>query len=174
MEPTNMAPALARSDLRLLPGDWRAAAIAVALSVAVVTAFIVVLDCFLFRAHLPDSYVSFFTGPLTPRLQVICVLAAYEEVKYRLLLMTALCVAVAVLWKRTPPGWCFVLIIIAAQFANVGGYILSHSDPAYNSLRYLAVGSVWGWLYWKHGWLSALVGHSSTHIFLDPLLLRAL
>jgi hypothetical protein len=169
-----VAPALARSDLRFLPCKWRAAAIAVALSIAAVTAFILVLDCFLFRAHLPANYVTFFTSPLTPRLQVICLLAAYEEVKFRLLLMTVLCVVVAALWKRTPPGWCFVLIIIAAQFANVGGSILKNPDPVYTSLRYLAVGSVWGWLYWKHGWLSALIGHSSTHIVLDPLLLRAL
>jgi hypothetical protein len=40
----------------------------------------------------------------------------------RLLLMTALCVVVAAFWKQTPPGWCFVLIIIAVQFANVGAF----------------------------------------------------
>ena len=169
-----MATALARSNLRFLPCDWRAAAIAIALSIAAVTAFILILDCFLFRAHLPANYVAFYTSPLSPRLQAICVLAAYEEVKFRLLLMTALCVVVAAFWKQTPPGWCFMLIIIAVQFANVGAFILNNPDPAYTSLRYLAVGSIWGWLYWKHGWLSALIGHSSAHIFLDPLLLRAL
>jgi hypothetical protein len=142
---------------------------AVALSIGAVTAFILFLDCFLFRAHLSANYVAFFTSPLTPRLQAICLLAAYEEVKFRLLLMTALTLMVAALWKRTPPGWCFVLIIIAAQVANIGSFLVG--DPGYGSLRYLAVGSVWGWLYWKHGWLSALIGHTSTHIVLDPLLL---
>jgi hypothetical protein len=169
-----VATALARSDLRFLPSDWRAAAIAVALSIAAVTALILILDCFLFRAHLPANYVAFYTSPLTPRLQAICVFAAFEEVKFRLLLMTALYVVVAAFLKRTPPAWCFVLIIVAVQWANVGAYILNNPDPAYTLLRSLAVGCVWGWLYWKHGWLSALIGHSSTHIFLDPLLLRAL
>jgi hypothetical protein len=47
-------------------------------------------------------------------------------------------------------------------------------DPVYASLRYLAVGSVWGWLYWRHGWVSALIGHGAAHLVLDPLLLVGL
>jgi hypothetical protein len=114
------------------------------------------------------EYVAFYTSPLMPRLLAICLLAAFEETKFRLVLMTLLILAAVALWRKTPPAWYFVLIIVVAQFANVGGLVLH--DPMYGSLRYLALGSVWGWLYWKHGWLSALTGHSTTHLFLDPLL----
>lgn len=145
---------------------------AVALSIAGVTAFIVLLDCVLFRTHLPSSYVRFYTSPLMARLPPICILAIFEEIKYRLLVMTVMSICVAVILRKPPPSWCFVFIIIFAQFANVGGLVLQ--DPAYASLRYLAVGSVWGWLYWRHGWTSALIGHAATHLLLDPLLLVGL
>jgi len=102
----------------------------------------------------------------------MCLLAIFEEVKYRLLLMTVLMLAITALLKRTPSGWCVLLIIIAAQVANVG-YLVA-DDPAYGSLRYLAIGCTWGWLYWKHGWLSAMMAHGITHVLLDPMLLIGL
>lgn len=48
------------------------------------------------------------------------------------------------------------------------------ADPLYATLRYWLVGAVWGWLYWRHGFLAALAGHGLSHLLLDPLLLRAL
>jgi membrane protease YdiL (CAAX protease family) len=167
-----MAPALSQCGLRLLPSDWRIATVAIGLSIAGVTAFITVLDCVLFRSQLAPSYVEFYTSPLMPRTLVMCLLAIFEEIEFRLLVMTVLALAITALWKRTPPSWCFVLIIIAAQFANVGAFVLH--DPLYASLRYLAVGSVWGWLYWRYGWVAALLGHATTHLLLDPLLLVGL
>ena len=166
------ATAFSRCDLRLLPSDWKKASMAVALSVAGTTVFILILDCLFFRGHLSSSYVAFFTSPLVPRTLAMCLLAVFEELKFRLLLMSVLALAVAALWKRTPPAFCFPLIIVAAQLANVGMFVLL--DPVYASLRYLAVGCVWGWLYWKYGWVSALVGHGTAHLILDPLLLVGL
>jgi len=167
-----MLIAVSRSRLRLLPADWKTAAIAVAISIAGVTALIVLLDCAVFRNHLPPSYVAFYTGPLMPRTLVLCLLAIAEEIRFRLLLMTVLALAAAALWRRTPPPWCFLLIIITAQFANVGASVLQ--DPTYATFRYLAVGGVWGWLYWRYGWVSALIGHATTHLLLDPLLFLGL
>ena len=161
-----------------LPGGLRitapqpgAAGRAVALAVLGVTIFVVLLDGWLFRRHLPAGYVAFYTGPLVPRIFVMSLLACVEELKFRLLLMTAL-VALAALVRRKPPAAWFVAIILAAQFANVWTLVLG--DPLYASLRYWAVGCVWGWLYWRHGWLSALVGHGTAHVLLDPALLWAL
>lgn len=166
------ATALSRCDLRLLPSDWKKAATAIALSIVGTTGFILILDCVLFRPHLPSSYVSFFTGPLAPRTLAMCILAVLEELRFRLALMSALVLAAAALWKRTPPAWCFLLIITGAQLANVGMFVLH--DPVYASLRYLAVGCVWGWLYWRYGLVSALIGHGTAHLVLDPLLLVGL
>jgi hypothetical protein len=167
-----MGTTLARCDLRLLPSDWKRATIAIGFSIVGVTAFIVLLDCVLFRAHLRPDYVRFYTSPLIPRTPAICLLAIFEEIKFRLLIMTMLALAVTAIWRKTPPTWCFAIIIICAQFANVSAVVVQ--DPTYASLRYLAVGSVGGWLYWRYGWVSALVGHATTHILLDPLLLVGL
>jgi hypothetical protein len=159
---------LSVSGLRLTPPDWRRATIAAGLCIAGVTAFILLLDCVLFRRSLPQAYVALYTSPLMPRLLVISAIAAMEEVKFRLLAMTALAVFASWLLKRRPPAVVMVAIIVAAQWINVGALVWA--DPAYAALRYWAVGSVWGWLYWRHGWLAALLAHASTHLVLDPLL----
>lgn len=159
---------LSLSGLRLTPPDWRRAAIAVGFSIVAVTAFILVLDCVLFRGSLPQPYVAFFTSPLVRHLPVISATAMMEEVKFRLLVMTALAFLASVLLRRPPPAVVMIAIIVAAQWVNVGGLVLA--NPLYASLRYLAVGCVWGWLYWRYGWLAALVGHASSHLLLDPLL----
>lgn len=161
-----VAPLL--SGLRLRPSDWRAAFIAVAAGIVGVTAFITLLDIVLFRAALPADYVAFYTSPLLPRTPLTCVLAAIEEVEFRLILMTALVMAIR--WWRGRPlsPALFVAVILASQLANAGALVLA--DPLYGSLRYWAVGCVWGWLYWRHGWLAALAGHASAHLLLDPVL----
>lgn len=132
-----------------------------------VALFIVVLDSALFRAELEPAYIEFNTGPLMPRMWVISVMAGIEEIKFRLVLMSGL----AILFKfakgrLTSPA--AVAIIVIAQFANVGTLVMA--DPLYASLRYWLVGSVWGWLYWRHGWLAALTGHVCAHPVLDPML----
>lgn len=159
------------NGLRLRPKNWSAAAKAISVSIAGVTLFILILDGILFRQSLPSDYVVFYTSPLIPRTPVVAVLASLEEVKFRLVLMTLMIVALGC-WRRPLPPIAFVAVILACQFANVGSLVIA--DPVYASLRYWAVGSVWGLLYWRHGWLAALIGHSATHFILDPLLMLVL
>jgi hypothetical protein len=161
---------LPESGLHLLPRDWRKAFKAIAASIVGVTLFIVALDLLFWRTLQP-SYVALFTSPLMPRMIVMCVLAALEELKYRLFLMTLLAVLLSRGTGRLSPVM-WASIIILAQLANVGAAVFA--TPLYASLRYLAVGSVWGWLYWRHGWVSGLIGHAACHLLLDPLLLLAL
>lgn len=156
------------TGLRFFPRDWREAALTCAFAVFAVAVFVVLLDCGPFGRHLSASYVAFYTSPLLPRLPVMCLKAMLEEVVYRGVLMTACALVLAAVWRRPPPGAAMVLIIIGTQAANVGAVVLA--DPLYGTWRYLAVGCVWGWLYWRHGWVSALVGHASVHLVLDPLL----
>jgi hypothetical protein len=157
--------------LRLFPEDRRAAARDVAIAVMAITAVIVLLDAWLMRSHLPQKYVDFYTSPLVPRMFVVCLFALGEEIKYRLLLMTALVVLASAVRIRLTASW-FWAIIALSQLANV--YPLVIEDPFYGALRYWAVGSVWGWLYWKRGWMSAAAGHGLSHLLLDPLLLVVL
>lgn len=159
------APYLA--GLRFSPRDRQAAAKATVAAVIGVTAFILILDGLVLRLWLPADYVGFYTGPLLPRTAKMCVSAALEEVEFRLFLMTGLLVAMS--WVRRPlPPAAFIAAILISQFVNVGGLVLAY--PLYASLRFWAVGSVWGYLYWRQGWLAALLGHASCHLLLDPLL----
>ena len=159
------------SGLRLLPADWRRAAVALAACLFGVTAFIALLDAALFRDSLPPDYVATFTSALTPRMLQNCLLAALDEIKFRLLLMTALVMLLSWWRGQLSPAW-FIAIIVAVQFANVWGVVIAL--PLYGALRFWAVGCVWGWLYWRHGWLTALAGHSAVHLLLDPVLLYLL
>ena len=98
-------------------------------------------------------------------------MAAFEEFKFRLVLMTGLTMAVA-LWQERVSNRQFIAIILASQLCLVWPMVLA--DPLYGALRFWTVGAVWGWLYWRHGWLAGLSGHASTHLLLDPLLFVAL
>ena len=161
----------AMSGLRIVPATPGVAARDIVASIAGVTIFVLVVDGLLFRGHLAREYLDFYTSPLLPRVWVISAKAGIEEIKYRLVLMTGLALAYTILRGKldTPAA---VAIIIAAQFANVGNLVLA--DPLYGTLRYWVVGCVWGWLYWRHGWLAALVGHVATHPLLDPALMFVL
>lgn len=161
-----------QSGLHLMPTDRRRAVAAVAFCVVGVTIFVWLLDCVFFRDHLAAGYVAFYTSPLVPRVPIVCLLAMLDEVQYRLLLMSTLMLAATALIGRTPPGWCVLLIIIFAQAAHSGRVVID--DPVYGSLRYLVAGCIWGWLYWRHGWVSALTAHGFIHVLLDPLLLIGL
>jgi Type II CAAX prenyl endopeptidase Rce1-like len=159
------------TGLRLMPQSWTLAMRAVLLCIALVTGFIVALDALLFREHLSSDYITSFSSPPWPRMLRLSLLAAVEEVQFRLLLMTALAaMAVRIQGRLTLPA--AIAIIAAAQFANVGTLVLA--DPWYAIPRYWLVGCVWGWLYWRRGWLAALAGHTLTHPLLDPALFWAL
>jgi hypothetical protein len=173
----SLSPAV--GGLRLAPADWRKALPTIGLCILGVTILIVLVDCVLFRATLPASYVAFFAD-LTPpsvRIATYMALSGIDEMEYRLVLMTALVVAGGLFWRDADgdiPACVFVAAILLSQIA----YVLlklpaPHGavDVLYDALRYYAVGSVWGWLYWRHGWLSAVAGHAGTHLVLQPALL---
>jgi len=157
--------------LRLFPGNQARALRAVAVAVAGIAAACLLLDAWLFRAHLSPDYVAFYTGPLLPRMFEMCGKAAVEELLFRLVLMSGM-IALLSLVRIRPTAPLFWAVIVLAQLANVWPLVLA--DPLYASLRFWAVGCVWGWLYWRHGFASALLGHASVHLLLDPLLLVAL
>lgn len=160
-----------RNGLHLLPTNRATAVRAVVASILGVTLFVLLLDALIFRRSLPPGYAAFYTSPLLPRTPVLCVMAVIEEFKFRLLLMTGLAMTVA-LWRERVSDRQFIAIILASQLCLVWPFVLA--APLYGALRYWTVGAVWGWLYWRHGWLAGLAGHATTHLLLDPLLLVAL
>jgi hypothetical protein len=158
--------------LGVLAPDPRRAALAIVVGMIGTAAFIAVLDLWLFRGHLPKGYAAYYTSPLWPRLPAICAECVLEDLKYRLLLMTTLVALIAALMRRMPPAFLILVIAVGVQFVNVAPLVGAY--PVYGSLRYWAVGTTWGWLYWRHGLLAAMAAHAGTHLILDPILLIGL
>ncbi len=86
--------------------------------------------------------------------------------------MTTLVALISALRRRKSPALLILAIAVAVQFVNVAPLVVAY--PAYGPLRYWAVGTTWGWLYWRHGLLVAMAAHAGTHLLLDPILLIGL
>lgn len=154
------------AGLRLLPADPRAAIRATAIAILVVCAWIAAID-FAFRPMLPQDYMAHYAASLWPRTAWACLGSMREELLFRLGMMTLLAAVPALFGLKPGDGW-MVAVIVLAQLANVGTLVLAY--PVYGALRLWLVGCVWGWLYWRHGFASALAGHGLSHLLLDPLL----
>ena len=156
--------------LRLLPDNYRAAVNATILAV-LLACLLVALSDWVMRDVLPPVYRDRYTSPLWPRSAWISLAAMREEVVYRLGLQSLLAALPALAGRKTGPRWMIAAIVLA-QLANVG--VLALVWPPYGLIRFWLVGCIWGWLYWKHGFASALAGHGMSHLLLDPLLLMVL
>jgi len=157
--------------LTLRPADTGRAVRDCALAIIAVTAMIVLLDGAFYKDLLPSDYVTFYTAPLWPRTMLISLIAIGEEVRFRLILMTAMFALGVLLRGHVSVRWAIATIVLC-QIANVGALVLA--DPIYGVFRWWLPGVVWGWLYWRHGWFAAVSAHASTHLFMDPLLMLAL
>jgi hypothetical protein len=170
-----------RVGLRLeAQGAGRPVLIGIAAAVAVAV-YVVAIDGSLFRATLPASYVQFFeaTG-LRDRLAYFMLRAFNENVIYRLFVFSTLFYLIARV-KGVPakelsqaPVWS---AIVATQILNIGMNVAALSpDPLtfatalYDAVRYVAPGVLWGWLYWRFGFLTAEIASVGCHIFLQPAL----
>jgi hypothetical protein len=144
-----------------------------------------------FRATLPTSYVYFLeTTGLRDRLIYFMLRAFNENVIYRLFVFSSLFYLISRIKgahandthandtyaSELPPAliWC---AIVATQTLNIGVNVVALSpDPLsfaalfYDALRYVAPGVLWGWLYWRFGFLTAEVASVGCHIFLQPAL----
>jgi len=98
--------------------------------------------------------------------------SAAEELVYRLAITTCLTWAiVTVLQIRGSIAVPFMLAAGVAQGLNIALGVKDAADMlVYAGLRYWVPGMVWAWLYLRHGLLAAIVGHSGTHLWLDPAL----
>lgn len=155
-------------DLRVRPHGKALAATPAAIAVAIAIAIMADLA---FRSALLPDYLAFNRQPLWPRILLSIWWAIEAELIYRLALMTAIVALPGVFGRKAGAAW-MVFAIVASQLANVGSLALL--EPPYGAIRFWLVGCIWGWLYWRHGFLSALAGHGLSHLLLDPLLLALL
>ncbi|HKR93433.1 type II CAAX prenyl endopeptidase Rce1 family protein [Novosphingobium sp.] len=154
------------AGLHLTPRD-PAQAVRATATAAIAACALMILADFAFRNALPREYLDHYTAPLWPRTLLACIGALREELIYRLALLTALAALPALFGRKAGHGW-MIAAIAAAQLANIGA--LAFILPPYGMLRFWLVGCIWGWLYWRHGFASALAGHGLSHLLLDPVL----
>ena len=165
--------------LRFWPKDWRAAIVFTAVCTVSVATLVVFTD-WAFRPILSPAYVAFFGGPNLPR-RILTYMAgaAGEEAVFRLLLMSGL-VAVGNLLLRGDGAAKPALLVAAITLAQAANILPKLTEPSsaaevvYDVLRFYVPGLVWGWLYWRHGFLAAMIAHPACHLILQPALLLVL
>jgi hypothetical protein len=175
-----LAAAVRLGDLgfTLLPRrGWRSLGLAAVLGLGF-GAYMALADHVLFAGAVPAvQRIALAQEPLAARLLFHARGALLDEIAYRLIALTALAWALASLVKRRAPGVHWAAIVLTALVVYPLGnmaYFRSLDPTAITVLRELALhggaGVLWGWLYWRHGWLSGLTGHIAAHLSLQPLL----
>ena len=145
-----------------------AAAIAVAI-------YVVLLDCFIFRARLDPAYAAFLHQPLGLRLMYFMPRAFNENIMYRLFGLGGLAWLLSRGGRVPVRGWMFAAAMVGAQMTNIWFNVVALSDLpisaaslTYDALRYIAPGLLYAMLYIRNGFVVAEVASVSCHIFLQP------
>ncbi len=166
-----LLPKRGSSDIAMALGIGLAMACAVA-----------VTDGILFRSIVPRAYIAFIEqNALGFRLIYFLTRAFNEEIFYRLILMSVIAGGLRLVrgcQRDALPDAIFWIAIAAAQIIAIALNLLPSLPPAaqtptfalYAALRFIFPGILWGYLYWRHGFVTAEIAHVSTHIFLQPLL----
>lgn len=159
-----------------LAGKGPGAPLAVGLVAAVlVAAWVLLLDCFLFRTRLAEGVVAFLRAPLPVRLFYFMLRAFNENVIYRLFGFGG---AVWLLsrWRGRRPGMAAMLVVAAVvQAVNIGGNVvwtagapIDAAGLGYDALRFVLPGVVSAWLFVRYGFATAEVASVSCHMVLQP------
>jgi hypothetical protein len=138
--------------------------------------FIVILDAVVFRQILAADYVSVLREPLWARLVYFPIRAFMENTVYHLFALSLLALAFGTVWRKmdgSPSDGAFWAAIILSQVVNIVGnlVLIQPITPiilGYDTIRYVAPGCVWGYLFWRYGFATAEIGHVATHLFLQP------
>jgi len=151
-------------------------ALAVAVGLAY-GAYMALADSFVFHNIIPPSQTALIANySALGRIAYFLLPVIYEEITFRLILLTAIAwILVSLAGLRV---WCFwaaiFLVALAAYPALHITYLETLQPSTLVVLREIllhgAAGTLWGYLYWRHGLLAAMVGHLSAHLSLEPLL----
>ncbi len=141
-------------------------------------AYMALADTAVFRSAVPQvQHVLLDQLTLAQRLVRFVPGALYDEVLYRLFGMTALVWLLARLGLRRGPALFWPAILLTAFVLyplGALGYFRQLDWTGLTVAREVALhgaaGTLWGWLYWRHGWLAGVTGHIAAHLALQPLL----
>jgi len=159
--------------VRILPENSKAAVVAIGVSIVGCTLAIVAIDA-AFRTSLTTQYLATFAQQPAGLTPMMIGKAAMEELVGRLLLEGGmLTVAGLALRERKIGPWLLLAIILAAQILILLPDLAAPAgvtEWVYDAVRFVGPGVLWGWLFWRHGFVAALLGHTGTHPLLDPAL----
>ncbi|MGB8423359.1 hypothetical protein [Paraburkholderia sp.] len=170
-----------RTGLRLAAHDL-GHPIAVALGIGLLVAlYVATVDLIVFRHLLPPSYVAYFSGhPLSERMLYFMLRAFNENILYRLFFMSTVLWGMGLVWRNSQghiPKAAYWIAIILAQtipmLLNEAPFYPPYLTPIfllYVLVRFILAGILWGFLYWRYGFVTAEMAHVSTHIFLQPIM----
>jgi len=103
--------------------------------------------------------------------------ALFDEALYRLVLLTSLAWLIARYtgWRDGRAVWPAILVVALVcyplgNWAYFAGLDWSALTVVRELLLHGGAGVLWGWLYWRHGWLAGMAGHMAAHLALQPLL----
>lgn len=174
-----------RSGLQLAAHGLRHP-LAVAFGVGLLVAlFAALIDLVVFRRLLSSSYVLYFSGTVLPaRLIYFMTRAFNEDIFYRLFFMSTVLWVLGFVWRDSQgrlPNAAYWFAIILAQavpmLINEAPFYPPHLTLdflLYVVVRFILAGVLWGFLYWRYGFVTAQTAHVSTHLFLQPIMGLAL
>jgi hypothetical protein len=134
-------------------------------------------DALLFRSIIPASQSALiWRFSDIDRIAYFTPLVLLEELEFRLVLMSALVWILAA--TVGPRAWCFWAAILSTALLFYPllhrSYLSALAPTALTVLRAImlqgAAGTLWGYLYWRHGLVAAIGGHVGAHVSLEPLL----
>ncbi len=143
---------------------------------ALMAAYVLALDCWLFRSSIDAGYAAFLHLPLPYRLSYFMLRAFNENVIYRLFVFSTLTWLASRLRgeKIVPVGLLFAIMVLT-QMLNIGMNVVATSHApltfaalGYDALRYIVPGVTWAWLFWRFGFATAEVASVGCHMFLQP------
>lgn len=164
-----------RAGLRLEGHSSRSPALLGTMAALGMTAYILLLDCVLFRTMLTESYVEFLRMPLAERYAYFMLRAFNENIVYRLFAFSGLLWLVTLAWgRRRVPVAAIVACMVLAQVSNIWPNVVSlspHPTAAmlgYDTMRYIVPGVAWAILYLRNGFAVAEIASVGCHLFLQP------
>ena len=170
-----------RTGLRLAANDLDHP-VAVAFGIGLFAAlYVAAVDLVVFRHSLPANYVVFFSGhTLSERLVYFTLRAFNEEIFYRLFFMSTVLFGMGLVWRDSKGNISrsayWIAIVLAQAIPVLLNEVPFYPSPLtaifliYFVVRFILVGVLWGFLYWRYGFVTAEIAHVSTHIFLQPIM----